>query len=39
MSSKIIHEHFLGEIIVRNEEIKIDNNIYQGAKFYIILES
>ena len=37
MSSKIINEHFNGELIVRNEKIKFDNKSYKGAKFYIIL--
>ncbi len=39
MSSKIIHEHFDGEIIVKNEEIEFQNKNYLGAKFYIILPS
>ncbi|RXK07580.1 HAMP domain-containing sensor histidine kinase [Halarcobacter ebronensis] len=37
MSTKIIHEHFLGEIIVKNEDIEYNNHNYKGAKFYIIL--
>ncbi|QDF29350.1 sensor histidine kinase [Halarcobacter anaerophilus] len=37
MSSKIIHEHFSGEIIVKNEDIEYEKRVYKGAKFYIIL--
>jgi len=37
MSSKIIREHFSGEIIVQNEDIMSQKNIYHGAKFYIVL--
>ena len=37
MSSRIIHEHFYGEIFVKNEDIIFENNNYKGAKFYIIL--
>ena len=37
MSSKIIHEHFNGEIFVQNEEIFIEDCKYLGAKFYILL--
>ena len=37
MSSKIIHEHFNGEIFVQNEEIIYENQAYKGAKFYIVL--
>ncbi len=37
MSAKIIHEHFLGQIIVKNENIEFNNKTYKGAKFFIIL--
>jgi two-component system, NtrC family, sensor kinase len=37
MSSKIIHEHFSGEIIVKNQDIEYNNKNYKGAKFFIIL--
>ncbi|RXJ69297.1 hypothetical protein CRV08_04620 [Halarcobacter ebronensis] len=37
MSTKIIYEHFSGEIIAKNEEIEFNNHTYKGAKFYIIL--
>lgn len=37
MSSRIIHEHFEGEIFVQNENITFKNNGYKGAKFYILL--
>ncbi|XPV69822.1 MAG: ATP-binding protein [Halarcobacter sp.] len=37
MSSKIIHEHFSGEILVKNENIDFNNKTYIGAKFFIIL--
>jgi two-component system, NtrC family, sensor kinase len=37
MSSKIIHEHFAGEILVKNENIEFNNKTYKGAKFFIIL--
>ncbi len=37
MSSKIINEHFEGEIFVENEEISFLDEKYLGAKFYIIL--
>ncbi len=39
MSSKIINEHFNGEIIVKNEDIEFEGNSYKGAKFYIGLPS
>lgn len=39
MSSKIINEHFNGEIIVKNEDIEFEGNSYKGAKFYIVLPS
>ena len=38
MSAKIIHEHFLGQIIVKNENIEFNNKTYKGAKFFIILQ-
>lgn len=37
MSSKIIHEHFNGEIFVQNEDIVVEDCKYLGAKFYILL--
>ncbi|QKF67494.1 signal transduction sensor histidine kinase [Arcobacter venerupis] len=37
MSAKIIHEHFSGQIIVKNENIEFNNKTYKGAKFFIIL--
>ncbi|WP_428026753.1 ATP-binding protein [Arcobacter sp.] len=37
MSAKIIHEHFSGEILVKNEDIEFKNKTYKGAKFFIIL--
>ncbi|WP_419766945.1 ATP-binding protein [Arcobacter sp.] len=37
MSTKIIHEHFSGEILVKNENITYNNKTYKGAKFYVIL--
>ncbi|RXJ87341.1 HAMP domain-containing sensor histidine kinase [Arcobacter sp. CECT 8985] len=37
MSSKIVYEHFAGEIVVKNEEIEFKNKVYKGAKFSIIL--
>jgi signal transduction histidine kinase len=37
MSVKIIHEHFSGEILVKNENIEFNNKTYKGAKFFIIL--
>ncbi|WP_320034388.1 HAMP domain-containing sensor histidine kinase [Halarcobacter sp.] len=37
MSTKIINEHFNGEIIVKNDDIVFENNSYKGAKFFIVL--
>ncbi|ADG93674.1 integral membrane sensor signal transduction histidine kinase [Arcobacter nitrofigilis DSM 7299] len=37
MSAKIIHEHFSGEILVKNENIDFNDKTYIGAKFFIIL--
>jgi two-component system, NtrC family, sensor kinase len=37
MSAKIIHEHFSGQIIVKNQDIEFNNKTYKGAKFFIIL--
>lgn len=37
MSSRIIHEHFNGNIFVKNEEILVEDCKYIGAKFYIRL--
>ncbi|WP_419769575.1 MAG: ATP-binding protein [Candidatus Marinarcus sp.] len=37
MSSKIIREHFSGQIVVKNENIEFNNKMYTGAKFFIIL--
>ena len=38
MCSRIIHEHFNGEIFVENEDIIYENNRYKGAKFYIVIQ-
>ncbi len=38
MCSRIIHEHFNGEIFVENEDIIYENNRYKGAKFYIVIK-
>jgi len=37
MSAKIIHEHFAGKILVKNENIEFEKTTYKGAKFFIIL--
>ena len=39
MCSRIIHEHFNGEIFVQNEEIIYENQAYKGAKFYIVIQN